>query len=163
MGTRSGDVDPGLLAYMAPRLGLDLAGVVDVLNNRSGLAGLSGIGYDARGVEEAAEAGSAPAQLALEVFTYRVAKAVGALAVPLGRLDALVFTGGIGENSRVVRSMVMAHLPVLGITEDESANIVHGRTTNGRVSAASGLDVLVVPTDEELVVARDTASLLGRA
>lgn len=167
MGTRSGDVDPGLLGYLAPRLGLDLADIVEVLNKGSGLAGVSGVGHDVRAVVAAAQAGAAPARLALELFVYRLAKAVAALSVPLGRLDALVLTGGIGENSVEVRERLMTELELLGIAPDPVANAVHGRDTSGRVSAGGGRGstapaVLVVPTDEELVVARDTAALLRR-
>ena len=161
MGTRSGDVDPGLLAYLAPRLGLDLPQVVDVLNTRSGLAGLSGVGGDVRDVSAAAAAGSADAALALEVFAYRLAKTVAALAVPLERLDALVFTGGIGEHSAEVRSQVLAGLGLLGLAEDPEANAPHGTRTDGRISAVGATVALVVPTDEERVIAADTARLLA--
>jgi acetate kinase len=160
MGTRSGDVDPGALGYIGERLGLDLAGVLDALNTRSGLLGLSEISNDMRSVEEAARNGSATAALAVEVFCYRVAKAVGALAVALGRLDAVVLTGGIGEHSATVRSATLAHLGLLGITEDAEANAGHGERTGGRISAAGSVPVLVVPTDEELVIARDTRELV---
>lgn len=159
MGTRSGDVDPGALGYIADRLGLDLKGVLDELNTRSGLLGLSEVSNDMRSVEEAAENGSSTAALALEVFCYRAAKGIGALAVALGRLDAVVFTGGIGERSPTVRSATLAHLGLLGITEDAAANACHGGRTRGRISAAGSVPVLVVPTDEELVIARDTWGL----
>jgi acetate kinase len=161
MGTRSGDVDPGLLGYIARRLELDLDAVLDALNTRSGLLGLSGLSNDLRTVSEAAAQGSAAARLAVDVFCYRAAKAVAALSVPLGRLDAVVFTGGIGEHSGEVRSNVMGHLAVLGVHEDRTANLDHGRTTGGRVSAEGPVACLVVPTDEELVIARDTLALAG--
>jgi len=159
MGTRSGDIDPGLFGYIADRLGLDLAGVLDVLNTRSGLLGLSGVSNDMRTVCDAARDGSESAALAVEVFCYRVAKAVGALAVALGRLDAVVFTGGIGEHSDEVRAAVLARLGVLGLREDAEANLSDGRTTGGRISAEGPVLALVVPTDEELVIARDTWEL----
>src|SRR4051794_1877127 len=161
MGTRSGDVDPGMLGYVGDRLGLDLAGVLDQLNTRSGLLGLSMLSNDMRTLSEAANKGSAAAALAIDVFCYRAAKAVGALAVALGRLDAVVFTGGIGEHSVHVRSTLLGHLGVLGLREDAAANRAHGRRTGGRVSA-EGHDVtaLVMPTDEELVIARDTRELV---
>jgi acetate kinase len=157
MGTRSGDIDPGVLGYVAERLELDLAGVLDALNTRSGLLGLSGLSNDMRTLTEAARQGSESAALAIDVFAYRAGKAVGALAIALGRLDAVVFTGGIGEQAAEVRSRVMSHLGVLGLHEDTAANSSHGTTTGGRISLAddSGV-VLVVPTDEELVIARDT-------
>jgi len=160
MGTRSGDVDPGLLGYVANRLDLDLAGVLDALNNRSGLLGLSGISNDMRTLTDAARQGSESAALAIEVFAYRAAKAVGGLAVALGRLDVLVFTGGIGEQAPQVRSAILGHLGVLGLHEDTGANTDHGRRTGGRISLVDDHAVaLVVPTDEELVIARDTRRL----
>jgi acetate kinase len=161
MGTRSGDVDPGALAYVGRRLGLDLERVVGQLNKDSGLAALSGLGNDVREVARAADAGSADAQLALDVFGYRAAKAIAALAVPLGRLDALVFTGGIGENSAAVRSIVIGDLALLGMVEDAPANAANGADTNGRIGAATGPAVLVVHTDEEVAIARATAAAVG--
>ena len=159
MGTRSGDVDPGVLGHVAERLDLDVHEVVGLLNQRSGLLGLSGISNDMRTVCEAAAAGSEPARLAVEVFCYRAAKSVGALAVALGGLDAVVFTGGIGEHSEEVRRGVLAHLGVLGLHEDPDANAVDGRHTGGRVSRPGAVTALVVPTDEELLIARDTVEL----
>jgi acetate kinase len=159
MGTRSGDVDPGLFGYVGNRLGLDAAGVLDALNTRSGLLGLSGTSNDMRSVCAAAEDGSEDARLAVDVFCYRAAKAVGALAVALGRLDALVFTGGIGEHSHVVRRQVLDRLGVLGLHLDPDADADHGRRTGGRVSVPGAVTALVVPTDEELLIARDTAEL----
>jgi acetate kinase len=160
MGTRSGDIDPGMLGYIADRLGLDLPGVLDQLNTRSGLLGLSKVSNDMRTLTVAAHNGSTEAALAIDVFCYRVAKAVGALTVALGRLDALVFTGGIGEHSVDVRSAVLGHLKVLGVQEDPAANRDHGRRTAGRVSVEGRVAALVVPTDEELVIARDTWELV---
>jgi acetate kinase len=160
MGTRSGDVDPGLLGYVAERLNLDLAGVLEALNTRSGLLGLSGVSNDMRTLTEAAKQGSESAALAIEVFAYRAAKAVGALAVVLRRVDAVVFTGGIGENSSEVRRAVLGRLGVLGLHEDADANADHGRATGGRISLPDDDGVvLVVPTDEELMIARDTRHL----
>jgi acetate kinase len=159
MGTRSGDVDPSVLGYVAGRLGLDLAGLLDQLNTRSGLLGLSGISNDMRELEAAADNGSAEAALAIEVFCYRLAKAIGALAVALGRLDGVVFTGGIGEHSAPVRSRTLARLGLLGVSEDAVANAGHGERTGGRISRDGSVPVLVVPTDEELVIAGDTWEL----
>jgi len=159
MGTRSGDIDPGVLGYIAGRLDLDLAGVLDVLNNDSGVAGLSGISNDNRTLWEAADAGSADAALALDVFAYRIAKSVGALAVALGGLDAVVFTGGIGEHSPDTRQAVLARLGVFGLAEDPAANAANGSETAGRISAAGPVSALVVHTDEELLIARDTLEL----
>lgn len=162
MGTRSGDVDPGLLGYVASRLELDVAGVVDALNTRSGLLGLSGLSNDMRTVCEAAASGSASARLAVDVFCYRAAKAVGSLAVALGGLDAVVFTGGIGEHSDQVRRLVLSHLGVLDLHEDPHANAAGGRHTDGRVSRPGDRVAIVVPTDEELLIARDTVELAGQ-
>jgi len=160
MGTRSGDIDPGLLGYIANRLDLDLAGVLEALNSRSGLLGLSGISNDMRALRDATRQGSESAALAIDVFAYRAAKAVGALTIALGRLDAVVFTGGIGEQAPEVRSAVLGRLGPLGLHADSDANADHGRTTGGRISRVpDNVVALVVPTDEELVIARDTRTL----
>jgi acetate kinase len=159
MGTRSGDIDPGVFGYIAHRLGLDVDGVLDVLNTRSGVLGLSELSNDLRVVEDAAEAGSSTAQLAVDVLSYRIAKAVGALAVPLERLDAIVFTGGIGERSPIVRSAVLGRLGVFGLAEDRAANLDNGGSSGARISAPGPVTALVVPTDEEWVIARDTWEL----
>ena len=160
MGTRSGDVDPGLHAYLAERAGLSIDEITGALNAESGLLGLSGVSNDMRTVETAAAGGNERARLALEVFAYRLAMAVAALVVGLERLDALVFTGGIGENSPVVRGLVLAQLGFLGLAEDVAANAAHGRDTGGRISPACPVLALVVPTDEELLIARDTARVI---
>jgi acetate kinase len=159
MGTRSGDVDANLVGYAARRLGLDLDGVLEVLNSESGLLGLSGLSNDMRTLTEAAARGSAPARLAVDVFCYRAAKGVAGLVVALGGIDVLVFSGGIGEHSVEVRSLVLDHLAFLGFAEDEAANGGHGATTGGRISTGDHPVALVVPTDEELVIARDAAAL----
>ena len=160
MGTRSGDVDPGALGYMAERTGMDAGQLTRALNFDSGLQGLSGVGNDMRTIEAAAAEGNERAQLALEVFVYRLSKAIAGLVVGLERLDALVFTGGIGENSAVVRSLVLSRLGFLGLAEDAQANAGNGRNTAGRISLAGPVLALVVPTDEELMIARDTARVL---
>jgi acetate kinase len=159
MGTRSGDLDPGILGYLADRLGYDLPALLDLLNTRSGMLGLSGLSNDLRTIEDAAEQGHERAQLALDVFCYRVAKAIGGFAVTLGGFDALVFTGGIGERSPIVRSGVLARLGLFGLHEDLAANADNGRGTEGRVSLPADIEAIVVPTDEELLIARDTVEL----
>jgi acetate kinase len=166
MGTRSGDVDPGLIGYLAGRTGMNIDEITQALNADSGLQGLSGVGNDMRTVADAAADGNERAQLALDVFVHRLSKAIAALVVGLQRLDALVFTGGIGENSAVVRSLVLSRLGFLGLAEDAEANADHGRHTGGRISLAGPVLALVVPTDEELLIARDTARVIagrGRA
>jgi acetate kinase len=160
MGTRSGDVDPGVFGYLASQTGQTSAELTEVLDTRSGLLGLSGVGNDMRSVEAAAARGDERAKLALEVFVHRLAKAIAGLVISLERLDALVFTGGIGENSPVVRGLVLRHLGFLGLTEDPEANAGHGRSTGGRISRPGPVQALVVPTDEELMIARDTARLV---
>src|ERR1700690_680584 len=122
MGTRSGDVDPGLLAYLAGRTSMNVDELTRALNVDSGLQGLSGVGNDMRTVVAAAAEGHERARLALEVFVYRLSKSIAGLVVGLGRVDAVVFTGGIGENSAVVRGLVLSRLGFLGLTEDAQAN-----------------------------------------
>jgi acetate kinase len=161
MGTRSGDVDPGLLDYLAGQTDRDVHQLTHALNVDSGLHGLSGLGYDMRAIVAAAAGGNERARLALDVFVYRLAKAVAGLVVGLERLDALVFTGGIGENSAVVRSLVIRRLAFLGLTEDQRANADHGIRTRGRISLPGSVLALVVPTDEELLIARDTARVIA--
>jgi acetate kinase len=161
MGTRSGDVDPGVFGYLADQAGLDVSKVTEALNTASGLAGLSGVGNDMRSVQEAAAAGNERAGLALEVFVHRLAKAIAAMVTSLDRLDALVFTGGIGENSALIRGRVLARLGFLGLAEDAEANARHGRATGGRISPDGPVLAMVVPTDEELLIARDTARLIA--
>jgi len=161
MGTRSGDVDPGLVGYLAERTGQTAAELTQALNTRSGLLGLSGTSNDMRTVAAAAGQGDERAKLALDVFVHRLARAIAGLVPSLERLDALVFTGGIGENSALVRSLVLARLGFLGLTEDAEANAGHGRSTRGRISRPGPVVALVVPTDEELMIARDTARIVA--
>jgi acetate kinase len=161
MGTRSGDVDPGLLGYLAEQTGRSAADLTDALDTKSGLLGLSGTSNDMRTISEAAERGDERARLALDVFVHRLAKAIAGLAASQGGLDALVFTAGIGENSVLVRRRVLARLGFLGLAEDPAANAAHGRATGGRISLPGPVQALVVPTDEELMIARDTARLVA--
>jgi len=161
MGTRSGDIDPGVFAYLANRTGHSAAELTETLNIRSGLLGLSGTSNDMRHVQDSAAGGDERAKLALDVFVHRLAKAVAGLVTSLEWLDALVFTGGIGENSSLVRSLVLGRLGLLGLTEEPAANARHGRDTGGRISAQQAPVALVVPTDEELLIARDTARLIA--
>jgi acetate kinase len=161
MGTRSGDVDPGLVGYLTEQTGRSVADLTDALNTRSGLLGLSGTSNDMRTIQQAAAQGDERAGLALDVFVHRLVKAIAGLTASLGGLDALVFTAGIGENSPVVRSRVLARLGFLGLTEDPVANAAHGRATGGRISLPGPVQALVVPTDEELMIARDTARLVA--
>jgi len=161
MGTRSGDIDPGVFAYLVGRTGRSAAELTETLNTRSGLLGLSGTSNDMRHVQDAAARGDERARLALDVFVHRLAKAVAGLVTSLERLDALVFTGGIGENSAIVRGLVLARLGFLGLAEDPAANAGHGRSTGGRITRPGPVQALVIPTDEELMIARDTARLIA--
>jgi acetate kinase len=161
MGTRSGDVDPGVFAYLAGRTGLSAAELTETLNTRSGLLGLSGTSNDMRTIQDAAARDDERARLALDVFVHRLAKAVAGLVTSLERLDALVFTGGIGENSAVVRGLVLRRLGFLGLTEDPAANASHGQSARGRITRPGPVQALVVPTDEELMIARDTARVIA--
>jgi acetate kinase len=161
MGARSGDIDPGVFGYLAGHAGLTVAELTEVLDTASGLAGLSGMGNDMRAVEAAAAAGDGRARLALDVFVHRLAKEIAGLVTGLDRLDALVFTAGIGEHSSLVRSLVLSRLGFLGLAEDPVANARHGRDTGGRISHRGPAVALVVPADEELMIARDTARLIA--
>jgi acetate kinase len=162
MGTRCGDIDPAIVLRMIDA-GMSAAEVDDALNKASGLLGLSGLSNDMRDLLAAADAGNAKAQLAVEVFAYRVAKYVGAYFTILLALDAVVFTGGIGENSVPVRRMVCRYLARLGATLDESRNRAAVGGKAGPITAdGSRLPVWVIPTNEELMIARDTAAIVGQ-
>lgn len=164
MGTRSGDVDPNLHEFLAKHAQLDLHQITDMLNKKSGLLGLSGVSNDMRTLLALRAEGNDRARLAIEVFCYRLAKSILALCAGLSRLDALVFTGGIGEHAAEVRAQTLGHLRVLGAAVDEPLNRVHGAERGGRItSEASHLLSLVIPTNEELVIARETARLTLQA
>ncbi|SCK28894.1 acetate kinase [Vogesella sp. LIG4] len=162
MGTRSGDIDPGVFGYLATELDTDIQGVTNILNQQSGLLGLSELSSDCRELEQAAADGHTGAIVALEVFCYRLAKQIAAMTVALGRLDALVFTGGIGENSPLIRGKVIRQLGLLGLQLDAAANDAACRGQSGRISRADGTAALVVNTNEELMIALDTAALTGQ-
>ncbi|MGO1461662.1 MAG: acetate/propionate family kinase [Marinobacter sp.] len=159
MGTRSGDIDPGLFEYLRTR-GVALKDVHKVLNHESGLLGISGQTNDMRTLCKLADSGHEPSTLAIEIFCFRLAKYVGAMMASLSQLDALVFTGGIGENSVQVREKTLSHLKLLGFAMDTGSNECHGHHTEGRIEhAGSRFPVLVIPTNEELVIAREAARL----
>jgi acetate kinase len=164
MGTRSGDVDPNLHQFLYDHTGRSLREITDLLNRESGLLGISGVGNDMRALLEAASRGHARAQLAIEVFCYRLAKAILALCAGLDRVDALVFTGGIGEHAAAVRADTLRQLRILGAAVDPALNRVDGAAGTGRITLeSSSLLALVVPTNEELVIARETARLVRPA
>jgi acetate kinase len=168
MGTRSGDLDPALISFIGDREHLSVLEVERLLNHASGLAGLSGRGPDMRELLRAACAGDRRADLAIDVFCYRARKYVGAYLAAMGGADAVVFTGGIGENAPEVRARICAGLEWMGLELDPAVNdTIHGGG-EGRISTAGGrLAAWVIPTDEELLIARDTvrcvADSRGRA
>lgn len=163
MGTRSGDIDPSLHEFLGKTLNLSLGEVSSLLNKQSGLLGLSGRSNDMRELLEAEAAGDQRAAIAIEVFVYRLAKSIAALTVALGRLDALIFTGGIGENSVPVRQRTLDLLPFLDLTCDPVANIENGKHNRGIITSGSHPCAMVIPTDEEIVIARDTHKLMQNA
>jgi acetate kinase len=162
MGTRAGDVDPAVLDYISVKEGLDLRGVENLLNKQSGLLGISGLTNDMRELlEEAEEHSDRRARLAIEIFCYRVRKYIGAYLAAMGGADAVVFTGGIGQNAPPVRAAILKGLEWLGLEldADENARTVGNRSA--RITRdGSRLAAWVIPTDEELLIARDTARMV---
>ncbi len=159
MGTRSGDLDSSVILYIMGREGLSLAEANTLLNKHSGLIGISGESSDMREIEEAVAEGNKKAKYAFDVFTYRIKKYIGSYTAALGGLDALIFTGGIGENSEMVRKNVCLNMDYLGITLDEEAN----KNVKGECvisSQNSKAKVLRIPTNEELVIALDTEKIV---
>ena len=158
MGTRSGDIDPAILEFIAKKENLDIAGLMNMLNKKSGVFGLSnGVSSDFRDLTAAAEEGQKPAQIALEVFAYRVAKYIGAYTAAMNGVDNIVFTAGIGENVVKVREEVCSYLGFLGIELDKEANNKRGEEVIIS-TPESKVKVLVVPTNEELAIARETVA-----
>lgn len=161
MGTRSGDVDPGLVLHLLREGGMSAPEVDDLLNRKSGLLGLSGRSGDVRDLEQAAVAGDARADLALEIFAYRAAKGIGAYAAALEGLDAVAFSGGIGEHSAGMRRRICRRLAFLGLRLDEPANGGVSGAEPVRISAEdSAVAAWVIPADENLEIARQTRDLL---
>jgi len=159
MGTRSGDIDPALPVFMAHTLGWSLDRIMAALNQESGLLGISGQSNDMRTLVNAMDAGNERAHLAIEVFAYRLAKSMLGLTAALTQLDAIVFTGGIGENSPPVRAKTLTYLGVLGAQIDAKLNLQNGDPESARISKTDSLPCLVVGTNEELMIARETLTL----
>jgi acetate kinase len=158
MSTRCGDVDPGAVLFLSERDNLSPAGAREILNKKSGVLGISGLSGDFRDLEEAAGKGHARASLALKMFVYSLTRHLGALVAVLGGLDVLVFTAGIGENSPAIRSAVCANLKFAGVFIDEEKNSVKGK--EAEISAeTSAVRVLVIPTDEEKMIAEEAGAL----
>ena len=159
MGTRSGDIDPAVIEFVAKKENKSLAEMMTVLNKKSGVDGLSGVGSDFRDLDAAAKDGNERAQVAVKAFAYRVAKYVGAYAAAMNGVDAIAFTAGIGENDGKVRKMICERLGFLGITIDDAKNAIRGEeiiisTPDSKVK------VLVIPTNEELAICRETVALI---
>ena len=164
MGTRSGDVDPSVFSFLADNLKLSTQQITDILNKESGLMGISELSSDCRVIEDESLNGHEGAVLALEMFSYRLAKYVASMAVAAGGLDALVFTGGIGENSDIIREKVLNYCEFLGFSVDKEANTAARFGKAGVITAAdSKVKSVVIPTNEELMIAQDTARLSGLA
>ena len=162
MGTRCGDVDPGLLLYLLQSLRMTAHEVDDMLNHKSGLAGLAGHNGDVRELDAAARAGDARAEMALEVFAYRASKYIGAYSAAMEGLDAVAFTGGIGEHSSGVRERICRRLAFLGLTLDAGKNASAAGQAPCRITAdACTVQAWVIPTDEEGQIAREAAVALG--
>lgn len=159
MGTRSGDIDPAIMEFIAKKENLDIEGIMNVLNKKSGVEGLSKLSSDFRDLEAAYNEGNELAINAIEVFSYRVAKYIGSYVAAMNGVDAIAFTAGIGENTELVREKVLAYLEYLGIGVDKESNKVRGEE---RVisTPASKVKVCVIPTNEELAIARETVALV---
>ena len=160
MGTRSGDIDPAIMEFIAKKENLDIEGVMNVLNKKSGVQGMTGISSDFRDLEAAYNEGNEYAINAIEVFCYRVAKYIGSYVAAMNGVDAIAFTAGIGENTNLVRRKIAAYLGYLGITIDNEVN----DATHGDEAVISTPDskvkVCVIPTNEELAIARETVALV---
>ena len=160
MGTRVGDVDPGALIYLMQREGLDADGLMNLVNKRSGMAGFTEISSDMRDIEDAIAKGNERARLAMDMYEYRILKYIGAYTAVLGGCDVLVFTAGVGENGPEMREEILEQLGFMGVTIDKEANKVRGKEAliSGKDSKVK---VVVIPTDEELMIAQDTAAIVS--
>lgn len=162
MGTRSGDIDPSVMEFICKKENMDINGIMEVLNKKSGVQGLSGVSSDFRDLQAGAESGNDRCEMAVDVFCYRVLKYIGAYVAAMNGVDAIAFTAGLGENDDVVRRKIVSRLGYLGITLDEAVN----KETKGKEAVISTPDskvpVWVVPTNEELAIARETVALLQK-
>ena len=161
MGTRAGDIDASVITYLMEKENLTAAEMNNILNKQSGVLGISGVSSDFRDIEEASEAGNARAGMALDVFAYKVAKRIGAYTAAMNGVDAIVFTAGLGENSASTRKEICDYLGWMGVHIDSYNNSLRGKAME--ISAPdSRVRVFVIPTNEELVIARDTKELLDK-
>lgn len=161
MGTRSGDVDPGALVYLAKQMNLDADGLLRLVNKQSGVLGVTEVSSDMRDVEDAIAAGNERAKLAMDMYELRIIKYIGAYAAELGGVDIIVFTGGVGENQLGTREVVCRQLEFMGVDFDPEANKSRGKEVE-LTRPGSKVRVVVIPTDEELMIAEDTAAIAGR-
>ncbi len=159
MGSRCGDLDAEIIHYLVDAHGFKLDEVYDELNKKSGLLGVSGVSVDVRPIEAKANEGNEQCKLALDLFAYRVAKYVGAYAVAIGGLDALVFTAGIGESDDLLRKKICDYLGILGIELDDAKNKAAFKKLGEIQSSASSVKVFVIPTNEELEIAREAVKV----
>ncbi|QFF99705.1 acetate kinase [Psychrobacillus glaciei] len=160
MGTRSGNIDPALIPYLMEKTGKSAEGVLDILNKKSGMLGVSGFSSDLREIVTEASKGNDRAQLALDVFANRIHKYIGSYAARMNGVDAIIFTAGIGENSEVIREKVLSGLQFMGVYLDHDLNKLRGKETFINYPH-SPVKVLVIPTNEEIMIARDTMRLAG--
>jgi acetate kinase len=159
MGTRSGDIDQSVIFYLIEQLGYTAKEVSDLLHHKSGMLGLTGYS-DLRDIEQEAENGNRECQLALDMNAYRIKKYIGAYAAAMNGLDAVIFTAGIGENSDVIRKMVCRDMEFVGMELDESKNAVRSKEIRNIGKESSAVDILVIPTNEELEIAKQTVAML---
>ena len=159
MGTRSGDIDAGILEYLMNKYSMDIKEMLNVLNKKSGVLGISGVSSDFRDLEAAAEQGNQQAALAVDVFEYGVKKLIGSYAAAMGGVDAVIFTAGVGENGGGNRANIVSGLEFMGIKIDPEKNKVRGEEIDISAEGAT-VRVLVIPTNEELMIAMDTAALV---
>ena len=160
MGTRSGDIDPGVIQFLVNKYGCSVDEILDILNKKSGMLGVSGVSSDFRDLDSAAAEGSPRAALALDMFHYWVAKVTGSYAAAMNGVDAIVYTAGVGENSKSSRAAISEYFGYLGVTIDDEANSKRGEDV--MISTPdSKVKVFVIPTNEELVIARDTRDIVS--
>lgn len=162
MGTRCGSVDPSAATYIAEKEGMTLAQLNDMMNKKSGVLGISGVSSDNRDVSAAAEAGNKRAQLALDIQKYEIRKYIGAFAAAMGGVDAVLFTGGIGENDENVRLGACEGLEYMGLKIDSKMNVEFSRQEHEISAPDSRVKVWIVPTNEELMIARDTLEIVSK-
>lgn len=162
MGTRCGDIDPSIIYHLVHQLGYTLEEVNNLMNKQSGLLGISELTNDCRGIEEGYADGHKGATLALEIFCYRLAKYIASYTVPLGRLDAVVFTGGIGENSELIREKVLNMLEIFNFHVDSERNKAARFGKKGIITQDNSTVAMVIPTNEEWVIAEDAIQLISK-